>query len=385
MSEFIEHDESEYDDDSEENNSDQGQIITIKRNSIKYEVDSSLRDIDGSVITIALNDSFDAVAKLYALSNSKLISATEYEITVWDTASFQCLYSLKGHVSDRNIIVELSDGNIASETNDGKVRIWNINDGNSIHVLEHDKGEIPITAMLQLSDGRLATAGNAIYLWDLTTKEYTKMSSGDDCIFSLIQLKNGNLLAGCEGGRFYWFDLNSDTNLGYYWHRDNWAIRSLVELPNGHIASAGNEDADILIWDLYCDNTVVKKLSCGFYAHDDYIGMLKGRDGGIYSLQLLSNGRMVSCAWDNKIKIWDVDNLSCCITIDSFGRQLIVLSDDRLVVCSDSNQIVICDSNDGKLIKTLGGHDNYILSIVQLSDGRLASLDCGNKIKIWEV
>ncbi len=57
---------------------------------------------------------------------------------------------------------------------------------------------------------------------------------------------------------------------------------------------------------------------------------------------------------------------------------------DQSIAYGSNNQIKILDSADGLLIRTLGGHKGPVLSLVPLSDGRLAS---GNQLEIiiWDV
>jgi WD40 repeat protein len=68
-------------------------------------------------------------------------------------------------------------------------------------------------------------------------------------------------------------------------------------------------------------------------------------------------------------------------------RKAIVLNNyqNMLATASTDNTIMIYDMEDGTLLNTLEGHRSWVINLIELSDGRLASCSYDKTIRIWKL
>lgn len=154
-------------------------------------------------------------------------------------------------------------------------------------------------------------------------------------------------------------------------------INSILILQDGRIASCSS-DKTIKIFNLQnykCELT------------------LTGHQEAIYYISQLENGNLISCSEDRTIKIWSLkdDNFLCLHTITDSHREwvnkVIPCSKNRIVSCSFDNTIKIWSSLPPySLIATLEGHIKEVISIVQLKQKEiLVSASCDYTLRIWNL
>ena len=158
-------------------------------------------------------------------------------------------------------------------------------------------------------------------------------------------------------------------------HKDNSYVCSLLLLSDGRLASCSN-DRTIKIFNMnnyHCDITI------------------KGHNNGVNYISELDNNKLISCSY-KEIKIWSINQLSyqCDYTIhdaysDYIGK-VIQLTNSRIASCSKDNTVKIWNSNHPyNLIKTLNGHFD-VRSIIQLKDKDiLISGNNNNILRKWNL
>lgn len=115
----------------------------------------------------------------------------------------------------------------------------------------------------------------------------------------------------------------------------------------------------------------------------------RGHSATIRALALLPDGNLASSGDDTTIKFWNIQTGQCLREIKTWRVifSLVALPESTLASGSDvySNTVDIWHVADGKCLKTLKGHTCTIYSLTVLSDGNLASGAEDNQIKIWDV
>ncbi len=155
-------------------------------------------------------------------------------------------------------------------------------------------------------------------------------------------------------------------------------ITCLVNLQNNLIAS-GSQDNTIRIWDI---NTC----HC--------IQVLEGHTNFITNLIDLQNGQILSTSKDNTTKIWDTSTGACKHTLKNYvpnnsenryvrTAKSISLGNGQIALYCHDKTIRIWDSNTGEFTASLGGHEENIVSLINLNDDKIASIS-GVHIKIWD-
>lgn len=109
----------------------------------------------------------------------------------------------------------------------------------------------------------------------------------------------------------------------------------------------------------------------------------------VYTLILLSDGRLASCSWDFKIKIYNAITYECEITIEKahqdYVNSITELSDGKLVSCSSDTTIKIwtIGVKDYNLITSFKSHSGVVFKVITLTNNRFASCSYDNLIKIY--
>ena len=116
---------------------------------------------------------------------------------------------------------------------------------------------------------------------------------------------------------------------------------------------------------------------------------LIGHTDAVYSLKLLSDGRLASASRDGTIKIWNANLASgkeLVLTIQNvnpYSGTLELLSDGTLA-CG-SSQLNIYNVNTGKLIKTLGSTYSAILGLKLINSKYLAVASDYSRVDIMDL
>lgn len=116
--------------------------------------------------------------------------------------------------------------------------------------------------------------------------------------------------------------------------------------------------------------------------------VIKDHNAPIYSLCLLKDGRLGSCSWESTIKIFNLSDYGCDMTL--FGHTgnvyyICSLSRNHLASASHDKTIRIWDitEDDYKCVKVLKGHDWDINKVIQLTRDRIASCSDDETLIIW--
>ena len=121
------------------------------------------------------------------------------------------------------------------------------------------------------------------------------------------------------------------------------------------------------------------------YVWDAETGRLKhilNQDGKINTIEMLSNGDLVTCSRYNETKIWDLETGRLKCKLDSFAKTLTISRDGDLII-SDWNSVDIWDQKTYKLKNSFSfNHKCKIKHLVTLANGDIVSIS-GNLCKIW--
>lgn len=283
-------------------------------------------------------------------------------------SSWRVVKTLKGHSTSVYALIQLSNGMLASGSDDYSIKLWDIKSTKCHKTLSGHTNWVK--ALTQLSTGVLASGSGdgSIKLWDVSNGECMNTISGHtNTIYSLTQLSNGMLASGsCDCSIKLW-DACKGTCVNTL---NGHSVRVLIQLANGLLAS-GSDDCTIQLWD-------VSRATC--------LTTLRGHFDFVYALVQLSTGVLASGSFDCTIKLWDVSTGNCLNTLDINSgpvHTLIQPSAGVLAAGSNDYNIKFWDISNGNCLQSLSGHSHTVNILLQLSSGMLASgsVDC---IKLWE-
>ncbi|KAH3668411.1 hypothetical protein OGAPHI_002165 [Ogataea philodendri] len=130
---------------------------------------------------------------------------------------------------------------------------------------------------------------------------------------------------------------------------------------------SGSWDGTAKVW--HKDGTVV---------HD-----LKGHEGSVWGVQIVSENEFVTCGADRTIRTWHGDKQTGQWTAHAdVVRDVLVLDNKTIVSCSNDATIKIW-SYQGQLLQTLRGHQNFVYSLAVLPTGELVSSGEDRSVRVW--
>ena len=150
------------------------------------------------------------------------------------------------------------------------------------------------------------------------------------------------------------------------------SISSLCTLQDGRLVSGAGDDY-VKIWDLSsscCNHTITEHTSW------------------VMSLCTLKDGRLVTGSWDETLKIWNINGWVCELTLVGHASDVrchCALIDGRLASGSDDLTIKIWNLSSGQCELTMSGHRDAVVCISTLPDGRIVSGSRDKSIKVWNV
>jgi WD40 repeat protein len=251
-----------------------------------FSLAETLNGFHNSVLSVAISPDGNTIA-----SNS------DRAIKVWNLATGEEIYTLKGHSSRVNILAITPDGQrLVSGSDDNTIKLWNLDTGRQIRTLVGHSFWVRSVAISP--DGKIVASGsfdNTIKLWHLANGEEIRTLMGhSQTVRSVAISPDGKILAsGSRDRTIKLWNLTSGQQLRTLLGHSK-TVTSLAFSADGKILASGSRDQTIKLWNL---------------TTGQQIRTLAGHSQTVTSLALSPDGKtLVSGSEDNTIKIWRVSN-----------------------------------------------------------------------------
>jgi eukaryotic-like serine/threonine-protein kinase len=228
---------------------------------------------------------------------------------------------------------------------DGKIRVWQTATGREITTFgDHQK---PIRAIAVSPNGRQVLSSDAVgvvKLWDLhTTRELLAVRHGTGRVFTVAFTPDGSkFITGSEDHTAKLWETATGRELVTFTGHTFW-VQSLGITPDGQTLITGGIDAAIKFWDV---RTGKQRLSIEVRAGNG--STIATTVDGVPSLAISPDGRFLAAG-----------TLSGAVQI-------------RRVA-------------DGKLLRILPGHEDYVYPVAFSPDSKLVTSGAADQIRLWEV
>ena len=247
-------------------------------------------------------------------------------------------------------VVAMKGTLVATSSDDGLIKLWDIVTGRSVKVLKgHSAG---VRSLAMMPGGNLVSGS-----WDKTVKIW----------------ETGDLVIAYEGDNKV--IKMSDYSKTLRGHLN--AVLTVHVLADGKTIASGSSDNQIRLW----DSETGKCLKI-FNEHS----------GEILSFACRADSKtLISGSGDRTIKVWDTERkLTPCVeTLSGHTGPvwcLKLLSDDcTLVSGSPDKMIKLWNLDKLVCVRTILGHQNHVLNLSQFKDNTLLSCDDEGVIKIWHL
>jgi WD40 repeat protein len=207
-----------------------------------------------------------AIVALPVSPADRVVCAIENALHIWDVSNRVCEAQLKGHQALVTCLVLLSDGRVASGSQDCSIRIWNISRRVSDVVLSDNyvpsTGQPVVTAIVELPDYRLASVhqDNTLRIWRTqigdnnvdeifgTVQPIARLTYGSPML-SIAALSDGRIVSGHEDGWILLWSCagTSYSSAGKSIQAHNKPVLALAVLPDRRVASASQEKPALII------------------------------------------------------------------------------------------------------------------------------------------
>jgi WD40 repeat protein len=301
---------------------------------------------------------------------------------IWDVGSGQLLYSLENDSGETSSSVAFSpDGKILATAWMTQVILWDTESAEKIYTFSGQSVGTDIGYNLgvgQISfspDGKylaLANLDGESRIWDLALHAETlSIKSEDQPAKAIAYSSNGNLLAtgGDEGVVRVWDSGSGEEKfalpLGGIIHR-------IAFSPKDSRLAAASEDGSVKVWD---SETGQELLSLP-------------RLSGLYGIDFLSNGTLVTAGQDGTAMVWDSVSGQHLLTLAGHNSTVVGVAgslDGTLIATSGYDETVrIWDASPGHEVFTIAGHSDIVWNVAYSPDGnKIASASVDGTIKLW--
>jgi WD40 repeat protein len=322
---------------------------------------------------VRLDGQGGAVRALAVLPDGRLASGSDDGIIrLWDLVSgAETGGKLDGHGGYVNALAVLPDGRLASGSGDGIIRLWDLASGADTRLVGHAGY---VNALAVLPDGRLASGSGdrTIRLWGLASRDEKPaiLQGHRASVRALAVLSDGRFASGSDDEFVLFWDLSSDAEPD----RLPWgaSVRAIAPLAGGQLA-LGSSDNTIRVWDTKSKTEEAVRL--------------EGHRASVNALATLPNGYLASGSDDNTARLWDLANGAETAKLVGHGRHvraLAILPNGYLASGSDDNTVRLWHLASAGRMPRLPGHDATVRALAPLPGGRLASGSDDRSVRLWD-
>jgi len=234
-----------------------------------------------------------------------LARAAEDKLSVGARARFELLWrtntesqslvrTLTGHIKGARCVAAFANGRqAATASEDGSVRIWEVETGRSLFLLAHTQ---PVHSIAVSADGRrlLSLSQDRVpRVWDVVAGHLEReLSEQEDELIQCALTRDGALAATvAKSGALVLWDV--DTGLRLRTLASPGGAMSVIAISaDGAVVVAGGEDGQVRVWD---GNT------------GEMVLTLAGHDGPIVAVACLANGALaLTGGSDSTAQLWDL-------------------------------------------------------------------------------
>ena len=261
---------------------------------------------------------------------------------------------------------------------DKTVRLWDLDSGSCLRVLEGHAGQINSLAITaDHGRGFSASSDHAVRLWDLETGRCLRLFEGHTGTAFCVPLSSDerHALSGSEDRTVRLWDVETgDCVRVLEGHTD--AVWSVTWSTDDCLALSGSSDHTVRLWDV--GNGVCLRV-------------FKGHTSTVRSTALSRDSRhALSGSFDQTVRLWDLETGHCLRVLEGHTdivRSLIWSVDHRLALSgSKDNTVRLWNIETGRCLRVLEDHKDDVYDLAWGADGRRAfSGDSGGSIRVWDL
>jgi WD40 repeat protein len=298
-------------------------------------------------------------------------------VRVWDLEAGTAVHALTGHHAEVHAVAVSADGRRAvSGSYDGTVRVWDLEAGTAVHTLT-GHGWL-VSAVAVTADGRRAVSGGqdkTLRVWDLEAGTEVYALTGHDWVDAVTVTPDGRraVSGGGEDGMVRVWDLEAGAAAHALTGHDG-RVTTVAVSGDGRRAVSGGRDGTVRVWDL----------EAGTAVH-----ALPGHDW-VWAVTVTPDGRRaVSGGWDGTVRVWDLEAGTAVHALTGHGgrvRAVAVTPDGRRAVSGGEDGTVRVWDLEAGAAAHATGHGWLVSAVAVSADGRRAvSGSEDGTVRVWDL
>ncbi|ABW27178.1 TIR domain-containing protein [Acaryochloris marina] len=308
-----------------------------------------------------------------------LSGSNDNTVRLWDVDTGQSLRVMEGHTDSVNSVAFSADGRRAlSGSSDRTVRLWDVDTGQSLRVMEGHTDSVQSVAFS--ADGRRALSGSydrTVRLWDVDTGQSLRVMEGHtDSVQSVAFSADGRrALSGSSDRTVRLWDVDTGQSLRVMEGHTDY-VWSVAFSADGHRALSGSDDNTVRLWDVDTGQS---------------LRVMEGHTDSVWSVAFSADGRRaLSGSYDRTVRLWDVDTGQSLRVMEghtSYVNSVAFSADGRRALSGSQDRTVrLWDVDTGQTLRVMEGHTEYLQSVVFSADGHYAlSGSYDRTVRLWDV
>jgi small GTP-binding protein len=283
-----------------------------------------------------------------------------------------------GHTHPVRSVALSADGlRVLSGSVDGTVRLWDVESGCCLRVLEgHSNG---VFSVAWSGDDHRAVSGSAdktVRLWDVEDGRCLRVLAGfDGTVMSVAWCGDGRrVLCGSDDSAVRLWDVERGECLQVLKGHSG-SVWSVTWSNDGRLALSGSTDNTVRLWD-------VEAGCC--------LRVLEGHSDHVSGVAWSADGRCaLSGSYDKTVRLWDVETGDCLRVFEGHPCRVLGVTwtnrGDRALSGSVEGALRLWDAESGRCLRVFEGLASDFGSMTWSADGQRALCASEDAVRLWHV